>query len=77
MTSHFVKLLLAAILKRGGGGEGKTWYLSYCYQFLKDFNNIWFVCSRRHVEVPCRSLQDVLIGILDEVNDFGLLQNGI
>ena len=37
-------------------------------QFLKDFNNLWFVCSRRHVEVPCRSLQNVLIGILDEVS---------
>ena len=38
-------------------------------QFWKDFKTVWFELSGKHVEL---SLQDVLIGKLDEVND---LQN--
>ena len=34
--------------------------------FWKDFKNFWFALSGKHVEF---SLQDVLIGKLDEVND--------
>ena len=35
-------------------------------QFWKDFKNLWFALSGKHVEF---SLQDVLIGKLDEVSD--------
>ena len=35
-------------------------------QFWKDFKNFWFALSGKHVEF---SLQDVLIGKLDEVSD--------
>ena len=35
-------------------------------KFWKNFNNFWFILSGKHVEF---SLQDVLIGKLDEVND--------
>ena len=35
-------------------------------QFWKDFKNFWFALSGKHVEF---SLQDVLIGKLDEVGD--------
>jgi len=34
--------------------------------FWKDFKKFWFALSGKHVEF---SLQDVLIGKLDEVND--------
>lgn len=35
-------------------------------QFWKDFKNFWFALSGKHVEF---SLQDILIGKLDEVSD--------
>ena len=47
-------------------------------KFWKDFKNFWFALSGKHVEF---SLQDVLIGKLDEVNDllnyFLIIPNGI
>ena len=40
--------------------------MTHSNKFWKDLKNFWFALSGKHVEF---SLQDVLIGKLDEVND--------